>query len=201
MKKLPDYIRPGLEVLFVGINPGLRSAEVGHHFAGYANRFWKVLYEGGLVPFPLSYHDDWRLPQWGLGMTNIVSRATPGVHALTKEDYRRGKRRLEAKIRQYRPQIVALLGVSMSAVLFPDSGKPRPLQGAKPGKVRLGLLPHTLEGAKVFVLPNPSGRNAHYSYNEMVDCFRRLGSLRRMATDDTVHESDPSLLGQGRRTP
>ena len=121
MKKLPDHIRPDVNVLFVGINPGTRSAEVGHHFAGYSNRFWKLLYDAEFVPLPLTYEDDWRLPEWGFGLTNIVSRVTPGIQTLTKEDYRKGKRQLVGKIRQFRPQIVALLGVTMYAVLFPPN--------------------------------------------------------------------------------
>ena len=179
LKKLPDHIRPDVNVLFVGINPGTRSAEVGHHFAGYSNRFWKLLYDAELVPFPLTYEDDWRLPEWGFGLTNIVSRATPGIQTLTKDDYRNGKRQLVGKIRRYRPQIVALLGVTMYAVLFPPTQQHSTARGQKLPKGRIGLLPHVLEGANVFVLPNPSGRNAHYSYGEMVKIYKKLQSFIR----------------------
>ena len=79
--------RPGVRVLFVGINPGVRSALTGHHFAGFSNRFWKLLYESGLVPEPIGYQDDGRLPEWGYGITNIVARATPGIDTLEKEEY------------------------------------------------------------------------------------------------------------------
>src|SRR5262245_41766262 len=80
--RLRDRIRPGVRVLFVGINPGRRSAETGHHFAGYSNRFWKLLYESGLVPDPIGYLDDDRLPEFGYGITNIVPRPSAGMSDL-----------------------------------------------------------------------------------------------------------------------
>ena len=90
---LKDRIRPGVRVLFVGINPGLRSAATGHHFAGYSNRFWKLLFESGLVPEPITYESDDRLPGWGYGITNIVPRATAGIDELRREEYRRARGR------------------------------------------------------------------------------------------------------------
>src|SRR5436190_16998271 len=84
---LRDRIRPGVRVLFVGINPGIRSSLTGHHFAGFSNRFWKLLHESKLVPEPITYEDDDRLPEWGYGVTNIVARATPGIDTLNKEEY------------------------------------------------------------------------------------------------------------------
>ena len=189
MKRLPDHIRPDVNVLFVGINPGTRSAEVGHHFAGYSNRFWKLLYDAELVPHPLTYEDDWRLPEWGFGLTNIVSRVTPGIQTLTKDDYRKGKRQLVHTIRRYRPQIVALLGVTMYAVLFPPIQSHSTVRGPKLPKGRVGLLPHVLEGAQVFVLPNPSGRNAHYSYDEMVKLYKKLQSFIRTTKVKPVHQN------------
>ena len=89
---LPDYIRSDVQVLFVGINPGLRSALLGHHFAGYSNRFWNALYRSGFVSQPLTYLDDWRLPSWRLGLTNIVARPSSGIHELTRSDYEAGRR-------------------------------------------------------------------------------------------------------------
>ena len=118
MKKLPDYVNSGVKILFVGINPGLRSATVGHHFAGYSNRFWKLLSESKLIPSPLTYHDDWRLLQWGVGLTNIVSRPTSGSNALTPKDYQIGRRRLAAIIRKFRITIIALLGVTLCPILY-----------------------------------------------------------------------------------
>src|SRR5437899_12887900 len=90
LKPLKDCVRPGIPVLFVGINPGIRSAAIGHHFAGYSNRFWKLLVESRLVPEPIDTRDDVRLPEWGFGMTNLVARATPGIDTLRAEEYEAG---------------------------------------------------------------------------------------------------------------
>src|SRR5690349_21505314 len=111
--RLPDRLRPGARILFVGINPGLRSAGLGHHFAGASNRFWKLLFQSGLVDEPLTYEEDWRLPQWQLGVTNIIARASAGVQDLEPAEYRAGVTALEQKIRRYRPETVALLGVTI----------------------------------------------------------------------------------------
>src|ERR687895_1555914 len=96
--RLRDRIAPNLRVLFVGINPGVRSAITGHHFAGHSNRFWKLLWDARLVPEPITYLDDDRLPEWGYGITNIVARATAGIDELTIEDYRAGAQRLLGKV-------------------------------------------------------------------------------------------------------
>src|SRR3954464_5619763 len=100
---LRDCIRPGVPVLFVGINPGVRSSLTGHHFAGFSNRFWKLLHESGLVPEPIGYLDDVRLPEWGYGITNIVPRPTPGIDTLSRDEYVAGRTRLRRKIFRYRP--------------------------------------------------------------------------------------------------
>src|SRR5712692_2351242 len=84
---LRDRVRPGVRVLFVGINPGIRSATIGHHFAGYSNRFWKLLHESTLVPEPIATEDDRRLPEWGFGITNLIARATPGIDTLRPDEY------------------------------------------------------------------------------------------------------------------
>jgi TDG/mug DNA glycosylase family protein len=164
---LPDHLKPGLRILFVGINPGLRSAALGHHFAGYSNRFWKLLYESDLVREPLTYRDDWRLPEWGIGLTNIVHRSTAGIDALDKSEFHRGRSMLERKILRYRPRLVALLGVTIFRALFPPEQRPA-------GRPRLGPTGVSLAGAPVYLLPNPSGRNAHYPYQTMLAIFTRL---------------------------
>jgi double-stranded uracil-DNA glycosylase len=145
----------------------MRSAAVGHHFAGPSNRFWKLLSESGLVPEPVTWSDDDRLPEWALGITNLVARATPGIGDLHASELLAGRRALVAKVRRHRPAIVALVGVTIYRALFPEL--------ARGAAVPLGEAPVTLAGARVFVLPNPSGRNANYSYPEMLDAFRRLG--------------------------
>jgi double-stranded uracil-DNA glycosylase len=163
--RLTDRVGPGLRILFVGINPGVRSAVIGHHFAGYSNRFWKLLFEAGLTPVLLRAEDDARLPEWGYGITNLVPRPTPGIDTLRPDEYRTGLQSLRRKIRRWKPEVVALIGVTMYRSIFSiGSGTP----------VALGLQKETLEGARVFVLPNPSGRNANFSYAEMLAGFSGL---------------------------
>jgi double-stranded uracil-DNA glycosylase len=164
-KRLTDHIRPGVRILFVGINPGLRSAATGHHFAGYSNRFWRLLFESKLLSEPLTYQDDWRLPDWGLGLTNIIQRPSTGIDVLKPREYLAGRKRLITKVKRYRPHTVVLLGVTIYRTLFP---------GYRTGRVSLGLQFKTLADRPVFVLPNPSGRNAHYSYRTMLTAFRAL---------------------------
>ncbi len=167
-KRLPDHIRPGLLVLFVGINPGLRSVAIGRHFAGHSNRFWKLLFESQLVSEPLTCQDDWRLPDWGLGLTNIVQRPSEGIDVLKPSEYAAGRKRLAARVQRYQPHVVALLGVTIYRRLFPEQ---------KTGGISLGLQDKVLAGRPVFVLPNPSGRNAHYSYRAMLASFQALKCL------------------------
>jgi TDG/mug DNA glycosylase family protein len=162
--RLADRIAPHVRVLFVGINPGIRSAQLGHHFAGYSNRFWKLLYESGLVPEPIGTKDDHRLPEWGFGITNLIPRPTPGIDTLRPEEYVAGARALRRKVRRWQPDVVAFVGVTLFRVVFDRRGAP----------VSLGLQREDLEGARVFVLPNPSGRNANFSYQEMLAAFRAL---------------------------
>jgi TDG/mug DNA glycosylase family protein len=144
----------------VGINPGIRSAQVGHHFAGYSNRFWKLLYASRLVSEPLTYEDDWRLPEWNLGVTNIISRSSGGIAVLTPDEYRRGKGRLERTVRRHKPRVVAFLGVTIFRMLFPDEAD-----------CSIGDTQARLADTPVFLLPNPSGRNAHFSYDRMVAAY------------------------------
>jgi len=162
---LKDRIRPPVRVLLVGINPGVKSSQLGHHFAGPSNRFWRLLYESRLVPEPIGFADDGRLSEWGFGMTNLISRPTPGIDTLRPEEYVAGARTLRRKIRRVKPEVVAFVGVTLFRSVF----------GWKAGQpVALGPQEERLEGARVFVLPNPSGRNANYSYDEMLKAFARL---------------------------
>jgi len=164
---LKDRIRLPVRVLLVGINPGIRSAQVGHHFAGTSNRFWKLLYDSRLVPEPIGFADDDRLPEWGIGITNLIPRPTPGIDTLRRDEYISGARTLRRKIRRVKPETVAFVGVTLFRSVF-----------ARPARepVALGPQPERIEGARVFVLPNPSGRNANFSYAEMLEAFVRLRS-------------------------
>lgn len=158
-------------MLFVGINPGVRSAMTGHHFAGYSNRFWKLLSESGLVPEPITYEDDERLPEWSLGITNLIARPSPGIDTLRPAEYIEGWKVLERKIRRYRPKVLALVGVTVYRAILPLLGGP-----PAPGKRENVVGPQNLKvhGADIFVLPNPSGRNANFSYAEMLKAFVQL---------------------------
>jgi len=168
--RLKDRIRPGLSILFVGINPGVRSALTGHHFAGFSNRFWKLLHESGLTPQPLTYGHDDLLPTWNLGITNLIARPTPGISDLGREEYVEGWKVLERKIRKFRPKVVALVGVTVYRAVLP-------LVHASSVAIErnvLGPQPIDVHGATFFVLPNPSGRNANFTYREMLDAYIAL---------------------------
>jgi TDG/mug DNA glycosylase family protein len=172
VQMLDDRVRPPVRVLFVGINPGLRSAAIGHHFAGYSNRFWKLLYDSGLVPEQLRAEDDARLPEWGLGLTNLIPRPTAGIDSLRPQEYKAGERALRRKVRRWKPEVVALVGVTLYRALFSQRARGEPAR-----QPSCGLQPETFEGARVFVLPNPSGRNANYSYARMLESFTELNRV------------------------
>ena len=156
-------------MLLVGINPGVRSSQVGHHFAGPSNRFWKLLYDSRLVTEPIGFADDDRLPEWGIGITNLIPRPTPGIDTLRPEEYEAGAKTLRRKIRRVKPEVVAFVGVTLFRSVF----------GRRAGQsVALGPQDERIEGARVFVLPNPSGRNANFSYAQMLDAF--VGLRRAM---------------------
>lgn len=160
-------------MILVGINPGVMSATTGHHFAGPTNRFWGLLYEAGIVPQPITHEDDVRLPEWGIGMTNLVARPTPGIDTLSPAEYLEGWKILEKKIEVVRPDIVAFVGVTMYRALW------RVLGHVDKPVIKVGFQKATVHGARLFVLPNPSGRNAHFSYDDMLRAFRALGRARR----------------------
>ncbi len=176
--RLRDRIRADLRVLFVGINPGVRSAITGHHFAGYSNRFWKLLADSGLVPEPLTYKDDDRLPEWGLGITNLIARPSPGIDDLRPAEYIDAWKVLEGKIRRYHPQTVAFVGVTLFRMILPlladSSSRVATGSGAAKRTNVIGPQPVRIHGAAVFVLPNPSGRNANFTYAEMLESFVKL---------------------------
>ena len=168
--------------MLIGINPGVMSATTGHHFAGPTNRFWRLLYESGIVPQPVTHEDDVRLPAWGIGMTNLVARPTPGIDTLRPEEYLEGWAILEKKIERFRPEIVAFVGVTMYRALWRvigqvPPGSPRSKVGSP--VIKPGFQKATIHGARLFVLPNPSGRNAHFSYDDMLTAFRALARAKR----------------------
>jgi TDG/mug DNA glycosylase family protein len=185
--RLQDRVGPRARVLFVGINPGVRSALTGHHFAGYSNRFWKLLFESGLVPERLEPDDDVRLPTWGLGITNLVPRPTRGVGDLRPGELEAGVRALRRRVRRWRPAVMACVGVTVF----------RALAARQSGVVALGLHDARLEGAEVFVLPNPSGRNANYGYDEMLAAFTALAQhVSRAGRTRSARTAIGRLTGQ-----
>ncbi|HLF28248.1 MAG TPA: G/U mismatch-specific DNA glycosylase [Anaerolineae bacterium] len=161
-KTVPDVIAPGLRVLFCGINPGLYSAAVRHHFARPGNRFWPVLYAAGFTDRPLSPPEERELLKSGYGITNVVRRATAAANELSAEELAAGGRRLTAKVRRYGPAFVAVLGIGAYRIAL-----------RRPSAV-LGLQSETLGNSKVWVLPNPSGLNAHYQLPDLTRMFRQL---------------------------
>jgi TDG/mug DNA glycosylase family protein len=151
-------------VLFIGINPSLASAALGHHFAGPGNPFWRLLYAAGLGPEPLTFTDDVRVPKFGLALTNIVKRPTREAAELKPEEYIRGRHRLARTIARVRPRVVAFVGVTAYRNFF----GPQASGGCGPKPDRIG-------SAHVFVIPNPSGRNAAYpGFRDKLIWFRRL---------------------------
>jgi TDG/mug DNA glycosylase family protein len=147
---LGPIVRPGLRVLFVGINPSLRSAEVGHHFARPGNRFWPALHAAGFTPRTLRPEEDGLLPSFGIGVTNIAGRPTRAASELSDDELRAGAVALEAEVRSSAPRLVAVVGLTAYRTAF-----------ARPRAV-LGLQDEAIGGRPVWVLPNPSGLNAHF---------------------------------------
>jgi len=161
-------------VLFVGINPGVRSAQTGHHFAGFSNRFWKLLWDARLVPEPITWKEDARLLEFGCGVTNLIARPTPGIDTLVRSEYVAGWKILERKIRRYRPEIVAFVGVTLWRAILPLLDLDEDRRASLKNSPCPGPQPVTSHGARLYVLPNPSGRNANFSYAEMLEAFGRL---------------------------
>lgn len=161
-KRVRDVIAPNLRVLFCGINPGLYTAAVGHHFARPGNRFWKTLYEGGFTDRLLSPFDERELLQSGYGVTNVVSRATAAADELTKEEVISGGRRLAVKVRRYRPVCLAILGLGAYRTAFDQAN------------ATVGLQPEQIGDTILWALPNPSGLNANYQQADLAKLFRQL---------------------------
>ncbi len=165
-KPLRDVVAPGLDVLFCGINPSLTSAERGHHFARPGNRFWPALHRAGLTPRQLAPEEDAELLRYGLGVTNVVDRPTRTAAELSTEELRAGALALAELVGRYRPRVLAVLGITAYRLGFD-----RPRAG-------IGLQPERVGGAVTWVVPNPSGLNAHH---QLPDLARIYGQLRAAA--------------------
>lgn len=161
-KFVPDIIMSDLKVLFCGINPGLYSAAVGHHFARPGNRFWPALHLGGFTDRLLSPFEEQELLKRRLGITNIVQRATAGADELTAEELRAGATQLAKKLKRYRPKHLAVLGVGAFRFTFEKKN------------AKLGLQEESIEQTRIWVLPNPSGLNANYLLQDLGSLFAEL---------------------------
>jgi TDG/mug DNA glycosylase family protein len=173
-RTIPDVLAPELSVLFVGINPGLYSGATGHHFARPGNRFWKALHLGGFTDRVWEPADDRLLPTVGLGVTNLVARTTRAASDLSPEELRAGADRLERLARRFRPSVVAVLGIGAYRTAFRA-----PAASIGPQAARVGP-------SALWVLPNPSGLNAHH---QLDDLGRRFDELRRAVSGPPVSGS------------
>jgi TDG/mug DNA glycosylase family protein len=161
-KPLPDIVRPGLSVIFCGLNPGLSAAAVGHHFVGRGNRFWRVLHLAGFTPHQIAPEQDASLLDYGLGITSVVERPTAGVDDLSRSEFVEATAGFQFWIRRYVPHCVAFLG---KAAYVGMMGRQT---------VAWGRQPEPFAGAVAWVLPNPSGRNLAFSQDALVEAFREL---------------------------
>ncbi|MBR7989040.1 G/U mismatch-specific DNA glycosylase [Burkholderia cenocepacia] len=159
---LPDLIAPHLDVLFCGINPGLIAAATGHHFAGRNNRFWRVIHLAGFTPTEISPQDDREILRYGCGLTAVVPRPTASADQLSRAEFVAAAAGFEQKVAHHAPRFVAFLGKAAYAAL---SGQ---------REVAWGLQPSPIQQARVWVLPNPSGRNLAFGLDDLVDAYREL---------------------------
>ena len=165
-KTVRDVIAPDLFVLFCGINPGLYTAAVGHHFARPGNRFWPILYAAGFTDRLLSPFDERELLKSGYGITNVVQRTTATADMLTKDEIIAGGKRLTSKVLRYRPKVLAILGLGAYRVAFNQP------------KAVVGQQKEMIGGTVVWVLPNTSGLNANYQKEELVKLFKELRTFQ-----------------------
>jgi TDG/mug DNA glycosylase family protein len=163
-QSLRDVVVDRPRLLLVGINPGLRSGEVGHHFAGNGNPFWRLLHAARLTPVLLRYNEDRRLGEFGIALTNLCPRTTRTAAELTRAEIARGHAALARKIAAWRPAVVAFVGVSLYRTYFGAAAGPGP-----------GPKRETIAGARVFVVPNPSGLNASFpGFDDKLRWFKKL---------------------------
>lgn len=161
-KTIRDVIAPNLRVLFCGINPGLYSGATGHHFARPGNRFWPTLFHAGFTPRLLHPSEEQELLDFGYGITNLVRRATATADELSPDELVAGQKRLKAKVKRFRPKVLAVLGISAYRTAFAQK------------VVTLGRQTDRFVNSIVWVLPNPSGLNAHYQLTDLAKHFRVL---------------------------
>jgi mismatch-specific thymine-DNA glycosylase len=166
MRTLPDYLRKGMKMILVGPNPGDRSARVGHYYAGRTNQFWPILYESGVIPEPLTYEDDRRMLEFGIGMTDLVKRPTRAIEEIERQEFAEGRVLLAQKLEDTRPRVIAFNG---KIVYEKFAGRP----------CKLGLQKEKLYGAQVFVLPSTAETNGGVTMRY----FKKLAELLKSLKD------------------
>jgi TDG/mug DNA glycosylase family protein len=164
MRTLPDYLRKGMRMILVGSNPGDRSARVGHYYAGRGNQFWPIMYESGVIPEPITYEDDRRILEFGIGMTDLVKRPTRAVEELERREFAEGRVLLAQKLEEMKPKVIAFNG---KMVYEKFAGR----------ECKLGLQKEKLYGAQVFVLPSTSGQNGGPERAVKMRYFKKLAIL------------------------
>jgi TDG/mug DNA glycosylase family protein len=167
--ELPDIIADHLEVLFCGINPGMKAAATGHHFAGRGNRFWRVIHLAGFTPVQIRPEEDHAMLAYGYGLTTMVRRPTAAAHQLSTAEFAAAAAGFKQKIARYAPGHVAFLGKAAYAAL---SGQ---------REMTWGLQQTPMQGAAVWILPNPSGRNRAFTLDHLVEAYRELHRAVTMA--------------------
>ncbi|WP_405710025.1 MULTISPECIES: G/U mismatch-specific DNA glycosylase [unclassified Streptomyces] len=180
-RTVPDVVAGSLRVLFCGINPSLMTGATGHHFAHPGNRFWPVLHRSGFTPRQLKPAEQADLLRYGLGITNVVARATARADELSAEEFRKGGQILAAKVELLRPQWLAVVGVTAYRTAF----------GRR--TARIGPQDHMIGGARVWALPNPSGLNAHWTVQTMAEEYARLLACVDHSTASPAVPADPVI--------
>ncbi len=180
MDTLPDYLKEDLDIVLVGLNPSLRSVEVGHYFATPRNRFWRAINRSGLLAEPLDTNTDYRILEHGIGMTDIVKRPTRGASDLRAADYREWAPVLREQLERYEPLIVCFHG----AVAYRNYLKYA--EGNTIASIELGLQPLSIGRSRVFLVPNPSPANAAYSLDALVGWYKALRDLHQRLKEDRI---------------
>lgn len=178
MKTLPDYLRKGMKLIIVGCNPTESAVRVGHYYAGRTNQFWSILYDTGVIPEPFDYHDDKRVIEFAIGLTDLVKRPTKTVEELTREDFAEGRIVLSQKLEEFAPHVVAFNG-KLTYEQFSQR------------KCKYGLQKQLLYGARVYVLPSSSTAQNGKGNNEHKHHFKKLAQL--VARTQKDHDTPANL--------
>jgi len=188
LQTLPDYLPTSPDIVFVGINPGAYSAQRGHYYARATNRFWWALYTAGLIPVPLAAAEDFRVVEFGLGLTDLVKRPTNSAAQVRGDEFAQGRGELVAKIQRVQPLIVCFNGLTGYHQFFQEPAQP-------------GIQARHIAGARVFVVPSTSARNAAYPREVILAYFRELKILRDELRKRRERGSNPDgveISGTGR---